>query len=175
MSKNQDVGQLVEMGYVKKSFGVKGWLKVFLDADKANLAQYTDWYYRLAGQNSWHLLKLESFSLSDPLVLFKFIGLDDKNAADLMQGATLAVHKTALPSLLEDEFYWRDLLGYRVCSINSGDYLGNLVDLMFAPHADIMMVDGQGDKLLIPFNAQFVSKVDQDIKTIFVAWEFGYL
>jgi 16S rRNA processing protein RimM len=175
MTKAQKDSQLVEMGYIKKSFGIKGWVKVFLYADRANLPDYTDWYYRLADHDSWNSIKLESFSFSDPLVLFKFAGLNDKTSADLMQGATLAVDKKILPLLDNDEFYWRDLLGYRVYSVGSGDYLGNLVDLMFAPHADIMIVDGQGKKLLIPFSEQFIDRVDKEVKTIFVAWELDYV
>lgn len=164
---------LVSMGYITGAFGIKGWVKIKVSTRSADsLSGYADIYLQLK-DGKLILGKIESGFVRDGIFHAKLAGIDDKEAAMLLKGATLAVARDQFPQPEEGEYYWVDLIGLEVHNLN-GDYLGCVTELMETGANDVLVVTDAGNKRLIPFVMAYVTKVDLQNKQIIVDWGLDY-
>src|SRR6187399_1102616 len=89
----------IEVGRILDAWGVKGWVKI--------LPHRTD-PEALFAANSWFLQAPEAKFHSDSVVA-KFLGLDDRNAAEALRGARIFLPRSSFPAASKDEYYWVDL------------------------------------------------------------------
>lgn len=95
------------------------------------------------------------------VVIAKFRGVDDRNAAEALNGVELFVERAALPSPAEaDEFYHADLLGL-AAETESGEALGTVVAIHDHGAGDILEIaPARGPALLAPFTKSTVPLID---------------
>ena len=86
-------------------------------------------------------------------------GIETKEQADALKGATLWADRAALPSLPDDEFYHADLIGLEVMD-TGGASLGRVRAIYDHGAGDILEVYGSLGILLIPFTRAAVPTVD---------------
>ena len=86
-------------------------------------------------------------------------GIETKEQADALKGATLWADRAALPSLPDDEFYHADLIGLEVMD-TGGASLGQVRAIYDHGAGDILEVYGTSGILLIPFTRAAVPTVD---------------
>ena len=86
-------------------------------------------------------------------------GIETKEQADALKGATLWADRAALPSLPDDEFYHADLIGLEVMD-TGGASLGRVRAIYDHGAGDILEVYGSSGILLIPFTKAAVPTVD---------------
>ena len=86
-------------------------------------------------------------------------GIETKEQADALKGATLWADRAALPSLPDDEFYHADLIGLEVMD-TGGASLGRVRAIYDHGAGDILEVYGTSGILLIPFTRAAVPTVD---------------
>ncbi len=86
-------------------------------------------------------------------------GIDTKEQADALKGATLWADRAALPSLPDDEYYHADLIGLAVAD-TGGAPLGQVRAIHDHGAGDIIEVAGPRGVLLIPFTRAAVPTVD---------------
>lgn len=88
-----------------------------------------------------------------------FEGVPDRNAAEALRGATLAVPWQELPALAEDEFYYEQLRGYEVV-LPDGRPIGTVAGV-FETNVPVLVVRGEGDREhLIPVVDEIVVRMD---------------
>ena len=116
---------------------------------------------------------VESGELRGRTVVAKLRGIDDRDQARALVGAEITVPRTDLPPCDAGEYYWADLEGLRVCTL-AGEELG-LIDGLFSTGAhDIIVVEGERQRL-IPFVLErVVQKVDLDGGLVVVDWDSDY-
>jgi 16S rRNA processing protein RimM len=102
----------------------------------------------------------------------KLAGVDDRNAAELLQGCDVAVTREELGPAREGEIFWVDLVGLEVVN-RQGEALGRVEELLRTGGADVLVIRGERERL-IPFVASYVLGVDREAKRITVDWEAGY-
>jgi 16S rRNA processing protein RimM len=129
------------VGRVTGAYGVKGWIKVqpfSLHAD-ALFANTTWWLSASAGaprlQPLPESVKVVQLREQGDALVAQLEGVNDRNAAEALQGATLNVSRASFPKTDgDDEFYWVDLIGLDVVD-RQGKALGQVVDLIdTGPH-----------------------------------------
>jgi 16S rRNA processing protein RimM len=109
-------------------------------------------------------MELESLRGADAgYLLAKFRGVDGRDAADRLRGATISVERERFPKLDEGEFYVCDVIGARIVGPR-GD-LGVVQDLVSYPSADVLLVKldaggASGDAVEIPLIDDFIDRVD---------------
>ncbi|HHW33425.1 MAG TPA: 16S rRNA processing protein RimM [Paracoccus solventivorans] len=86
-------------------------------------------------------------------------GVETREQAEALKGATLWADRAALPALSEDEFYHADLIGLEVVD-PGGAVLGRVRAIHDHGAGDILDVQGPGGALLIPFTRAAVPTVD---------------
>ena len=165
-----DESALVVMARVLGPFGIQGWvrLKTFTETPDG-LARHPAWWLRTKA--GWVSADLEEFKVRPAAVSAKLAGVDDRNAAEALQGQDIAVARDDLGEAAEGEFYWVDLVGLAVVNLQ-GEALGQVEELLRAGGSDVLVVRGERERL-IPFIADFVKSVDRAARRITVDWEAG--
>lgn len=167
---------LIIVGKLGSSYGIRGWLRVFSFTEEPDsLFDYKPWYIQRAGK--WQEVEVESFKPHNQDTIVKLKGIDDRDDANLLTNFEIYVNAQDLPDLDEGDFYWKDLIGCKVVTINGYD-LGQISDLMETGSNDVLVVkanlkDAFGAKeRLIPFvEEQFIKQVDLSAKQITVDWD----
>jgi len=134
------------------------------------LAGHPSWWVRT--KSGWRSAVLEEFKVRPAAVSAKLQGVDDRNAAELLQGFDVAVTREELGEAKEGEFYWVDLVGLEVVNLQD-EALGQVDELLRAGGSDVLVVRGERERL-IPFIADYVKSVDRMAGRITVDWEAGY-
>ena len=98
-------------------------------------------------------------------------GVADRDAAAALVGAEIRVWRSALPRSKRDEYYWADLEGMDVVTVE-GVALGRVSHLFATGANDVMAVtDGKRERLIPFVQKQFVHEVDMDAGRITVDWD----
>ncbi len=90
------------------------------------------------------------------LVIVKFKGVDDANAAEAMRDKIVCLAHDEKPPLSVDEYYFKDLVGMDV-ETTDGEHLGKITDITRTGANDVYTV---GDGLMIPAIKQCIKSVD---------------
>lgn len=122
-------------------------------------------------------MKIASWKRHSNGLIVKLEDVNDRDQAQLLVNAEIAVPQSLLPQLDDGEFYWKDLLGMTV--VNEAGYdFGVVDDLMETGSNDVLVVkanktDAFGQKeRLIPFLTDSVVKnVDHTQRRIIVDWD----
>lgn len=95
------------------------------------------------------------------MLLVKFSGLPDRNAVEALRGKYLFINRDEAMPLGENEFYEDELVGLRVETM-TGEYLGNLVEVMWTGANDVYVVRRSKGEWLLPAIADVIQVVDVD-------------
>lgn len=113
--------------------------------------------------------EIERIRPGKSILIAKFRGVDDRNAAEALNGTDLFIERSALPAPDANEYYHADLLG-----LEAYDPAGNLVGTAVAIHnfgaGDILEIaPRRGPSLLLPFTDASVPAIDLAAGRIVVA------
>jgi 16S rRNA processing protein RimM len=104
-------------------------------------------------------------------VLAKLEGCNDRNAAEELVGALITVPRAALPDTsLPGEYYWADLVGLAVKTTDDVD-LGRIDHLFETGSNDVMVVQGDRERLVPYIWKQVVLEVDLKAGEMLVDWD----
>jgi 16S rRNA processing protein RimM len=156
------------MGRIAAPYAVRGWVKVqtfteYLDS----LLDYPLWHLGKAGK--WQAYEVVEARVHSNHLIAQLAGINDRNAAEALQGQEVAVLRDELPPAEEDEYYWDDLIGLDVVNL-AGENLGKVVALLETGAHDILKIVEGVQERLIPFTAPIVREVDAEAGRIVVDW-----
>ncbi|MBS1208050.1 MAG: rRNA processing protein RimM [Proteobacteria bacterium] len=166
---------MIVMGRVVAPFGIHGWLKIHpLGDDPLSWRKMPQWWIGKDPDSQraedWRALAPRGLRVHGKGVVVALEGVDDRTAAEAVDGWYLAAPREALPAPAKDEYYWTDLIGLRVTG-NGGIALGRVRKLLeTGAHAVLEIEDGEIERL-IPFVAAFIQDVDLAAGEIHVEWE----
>ena len=161
----------VLLGRVAGPYGIKGWVKVTsYTQPPENILRYAPWQLGRNGAVSRTAEVAEGKAHGKGLVA-RIAGVEDRNAAEELKGLEILVARDQLPEPDDGGYYWADLEGMRVVRPDGRD-LGCIDQMMEAGAADVMVVTGQGGRVLIPFiRDEVILSVDLDERIVEVDWE----
>lgn len=153
------------VGRVLRPHGVRGELRMEL---------LTDYPERLAALKTLHVgeghipYRLSAVRLHQGIALIKFEGVDDRNTAETLRGATVEVALEDAIPLEEGEYYHYQLVGLPVVT-DAGERLGEVVEVLQSPGAnDVYVVHGPHGEVLIPAIAEVILDLDVQAGSITV-------
>lgn len=168
-----DSARRVLLGRVIGAFGVRGELKIeSFTEPRERILLYQPWTLRDARGVERELPGVRGRETAKGVVA-RFPGVDDRDAAEALRGCELYVPRDALPPAAEDEFYWADLEGLRVETVE-GAALGTVSHMLATGANDVVVVrDGDGGReRMIPFvRPDFVRDIDLQAGTMTVDWD----
>src|SRR5260221_10601361 len=160
------------MGRVVAAFGVGGWIKVKVFTEKpATLGAFATWLVR-GSEGTTRELRLEGFEVHSKGPVAKLAGIDDRDAAQGLQGSEIAVLRESLGEAEEGSHYWVDLIGLEVVD-GEGRGLGRVESLFEAGDTNVLVVMGERERM-ITFIPDYVKAVDRAAGRITAAWQAEY-
>jgi 16S rRNA processing protein RimM len=146
----------VQMAVIGAAHGIKGELRVkTFTGDPLALADYGPLHAR--DGRAFQIVDIRS---ANTVVVVRFKGISDRNAAEALAGTELFVDRSMLPDDgEEDEFYHADLVGLAVRDDTGAD-IGKVVAVHNFGGGDILDVTlGERKGVLIPFTQAAVPDV----------------
>jgi len=165
MSQHED--ELICVGHILGAQGLKGWVRVFSNTSpRENIVNYSPWKIEQGDE-------FKSLSVSGRLqgknVVARLDGVEDRNQAEALIGCRILIEAAQLPELENGEYYWSDLIGLRVETLQ-GETLGVVASMLETGAHDVMVLSGDRERL-IPFVMEdIVREVDLEARCIVVDW-----
>lgn len=161
--------QPVVMGRFGAPHGVRGWAKLFPEADPGTgLIDLLPWLIE-DDAVGWQPLELAEVRVLPSHLLVRVAGCEDRDAAAALRNRLIAVPRAALPPPAEGEFYWIDLLGVEVVDVDGRRY-GRITQMLETGANDVMVVQGESEHLIPFVREQVVRDVDLEARRITVTW-----
>lgn len=157
----------VVLGRIAGVFGVQGWVKVFSETQpREGILRYSPW---MIGYGDSPRRILEGRRQGKGVVA-RVEGCQDRDQAAALVDQEIWVTRDRLPPPRSDEFYWIDLEGLEVVSLQ-GVKLGRVSHLFSTGVNDVLVVVGDRERLL-PFAwDDVIRSVDFDGGLIQVDWD----
>jgi 16S rRNA processing protein RimM len=151
------VKNLVQMAVIGAAHGIRGELRVkTFTGDPLALGDYGP--LQASDGRSFEIIDIRP---AGNVVVVRFKGVGDRNAAEALNGTELFVDRSALPDDAEDgEFYHTDLVGLAVRD-ESDTVVGRVTSVQNFGGGDILEITHGGTKgVLIPFTQAAVPVVE---------------
>lgn len=164
-----DNTSIITLGKVNGVFGVKGWIKVYsYTAQQDDILSYKAWYLQQAGK--WRKVKLLNGQRQGKTIVAQIEGITDRDQALALQGVLIGTEREALPALPADQFYWSDLVGLSVVTVEQQE-LGEISHLFETGANDVMVVKGDRERWIPWLMNDVIRQVDLDNKVVQVDWD----
>lgn len=154
---------LFTIGQIVAPHGVRGDVRIYPDTDFPKRFLKMKYGY-IDGKK----YEVESARLHKRVVLMKFVGVDDRNAAELLVKKDLQVPREDLVPLQKGQHYIYDILGSAVYDLQDHE-LGKLTDVLRTGSNDVYVVTGDdGKETLLAAIPDVIKSIDESAKKIVV-------
>lgn len=170
---NPDEGEqarLVVLGRVTGAHGLQGWIKVHSETSpRENIVTYGR--LLLNQGQGWQGWRISSGRRQGKAVVLKLKGCNDRESAEALAGARIAIRREQLPELdADDDYYWADLEGLSV-ETTQGELLGKVDHLFETGSNDVLVVKGERERLVPFIWGQVIYEVDLEGGRMVVDWD----
>ena len=97
-------------------------------------------------------------------------GVTNRDEAASLCGCEISIEHSQLTEINEGEFYWADLIGLKVETIQ-GEYLGIVDHLIETGANDVLVLKGDRERLIPFIQGQTVKDIDLDAGSMLVDWD----
>lgn len=150
--------QMLRVGVITSTHGVRGEVKVFPTTDDAKRFK-TLKKVILDGREPLEL-SIEQVKFFKNMVILKFKGYDNINDVEMFRKKSLYVTRENAVKLKKNEYFIADLIGLKVIS-DEGEDLGELTDVLQTGANDVYVISKEGaDDILLPAIKDCVKQVD---------------
>ena len=159
--------RLVAVGKVVKAHGVRGHLRfVPFGETLEGLGAGEEVSARLPDGSIERLITIEIRTQRKSVL---FLSREVRTAAEAQRlvGAEICVPESRLPALAADEFYWHQLIGLDVISVD-GRRLGTIRQIIETGSNDVYVVQEGREEVLIPALAEVVREVNLERRLMVV-------
>lgn len=172
---NMPTADYTQIGFTKKTHGVAGELKVFIEEHYEDVfLEQERVFLELRGQKQPFFI--EHIRGGGDLIV-KFEELKNREEALLLQSKAIFLPSQDVPQGLEPAspgLEYAGTVGFMLHDRSAGQ-IGRIEEVMDMPQQEMAMVHYQGREVLVPLNSQFVQAVDPVAKTVTVDLPEGLL
>jgi 16S rRNA processing protein RimM len=159
----------INVGRISGVFGVKGWLKVFSFTDpRENILSYSPWLLKKGGEIKQ--LDVIDGALHGKAVIAQLDDIIDRDQAAGFVGWDIFITHNQLPETTEGEYYWSDLVGLKVETVE-GVQLGVVDSLLETGANDVLVVQGERERAIPFLQGEIIINIDLDAGTMIVDWD----
>lgn len=146
MAASSDRGEgRIALAAIAGAHGVKGELRLKLFSDSVESLSRHERFY--VGGAERRLLSIRD--AKSPVA--RFVGIDDRSAAEALRGSLIEVDRSALPPLEQGEYYHSDLIGLPAVD-REGKAIGSIAAVENYGAGDLLEIELEdGRTSLIPF------------------------
>ena len=169
---------MLVLGKIVSVHGIRGAVKVLSHTDPLdNVLDYPQWSLRRGAEQ--RTVSVTGARVQGRVLIVQLKGVNDRNQAEELVNFEICVAQDALPELEEGEFYWHQLEGLRVETLD-GQLLGRIDHLLETGSNDVMVVkpcEGSVDKRerLLPYLPDlYVKSIDLQAGLMQVDWDVEF-
>jgi len=156
----------LEIGIITRFQGNKGEVRVKAITDIPERFLDLDFVYLKRG-DEFKELEIDYIRFHKQFVIIKFFDVDSIDEAEKLKNYQVLIDESEKYLLPEDNYYVTDLIDCEVY-LESGKYLGNLIDVVDTLGADIFLVKGQEKEYMLPASREMILEIDLENKKIIV-------
>jgi 16S rRNA processing protein RimM len=161
--------QHVSVGKISGVFGVKGWVKVFSFTDpRENILTYSPWLLKKGDETK--AVNVVDGQLQGKTIVAQLAGVNDRDQAANLIGWDIFISQGQLPKAAKGEYYWSELIGLAVETID-GVQLGVIDSLLETGANDVIIVQGERERVIPFLQGQTIINVDLNAGKIIVDWD----
>lgn len=163
-----------QLGYIVKTHGIKGQVVAFFDVDYPE--DYEDLESVFLDQEG----RLVPFFIDamEPQqkgrFIIRFEDITTVEQAEKLRNTALYLPLNELPELEEGQFYFHDVIGYKVVDEQHGE-LGTVKDFYDMPQQQLMAMEYLNQEMLIPVMDETMLRADHQAKVLHVSLPEGLL
>lgn len=157
------------VGKILGAFGIQGWVKLQSYTDNPlDIMKYQPW--QLVKHNQTLTIHCQKVQENTKGIIALLAGVSDRDAAQVLSGYEIQIQREQLPALAEDEFYWSDLEGLTVITLQ-GQVLGKVSHLLETGANDVMVVSGERERWIPWLMDSVIKQVSLANQQIQVDWD----
>lgn len=177
---------LVTVGRIVDSYGVRGWVKVeaYNDTHDSVLGRVRRWWVRPSSAARGPSLiartvtpvprDIERVRSHSGILVAKPVGSEDRDSAIALKGFEVLASRADFPAGEDGEYYWGDLIGCQVGN-PAGQDLGQVFAVEdYGAHPILRLQVEGGPERMIPFVSVYIVSVDLPAKRIVADWSPDY-
>lgn len=159
--------RIINLGRIAGAQGLKGWVRVISYTEpREAILDYRPW---LVGDGHRPVKVLEGARRGKSVVA-RLEGVSNRDDAENLNGLEIGIERSQLPGIGDEHFYWADLIGLEVI-LQEGESLGRIEQMMATGANDVMVVEGDRQRLIPFLINQTVTEVDLKSGRIIVDWD----
>lgn len=153
------------LGNITKPFGYKGQMVFYLDVDSPqDYADLDSVFIETKTGLVPYFFKVDNINGNKAVVTFEELTPDEAHA---LAGHDLYLPLDLLPKLTGNQFYFHEVIGFRVVDSQYGD-IGTLQSIIEYPAQPLFQIDKEGKEILIPIIDPVIKLVDRENKTLHI-------
>ena len=157
--KGADMEDLLQVGVITNTHGVRGEVKVFPTTDDVKRFKKLKQVILDTGKEQLEL-EITQVKYFKNLVILKFKDIDNINDVEKYKGKSLFVTRKNAVKCEKDEYFIADLIDMKVVTAQ-GEEIGTIADVLQTGANDVYVIKRQGKKeLLLPAIKECILKVD---------------
>lgn len=150
---------MLQVGVVTQTHGVRGEVKVFPTTDDVNRFKKLKQVILDTGKEKMPL-EIQSVKFFKQFVILKFKGIDNINDIEKYKRCSLYVTREHAVALEEDEYFIADMIGMEVCT-EDGNIFGTLKDVIETGANDVYVIENaEHGEVLVPAIKECIRSVD---------------
>jgi 16S rRNA processing protein RimM len=159
--------ETVLLGHISGAHGIKGWVKIHSDTEPRDaIFDYQPWQVGEAKE----IVRIVSGRIQGKYLVAELEGVADRETAESLAGQRIVVFREQLPELPGNQYYWNELIGLRVFS-DTGHELGLVREMIATGANDVMLVQGEEERLIPFIYGIYVTEVDLAAGRVVVSWD----
>jgi 16S rRNA processing protein RimM len=158
------------VGKIVNTHGIRGEVRVISRTDFADERyKVGNTLYLFLDEKKEPLeLKVASHRNHKNFDLLTFEGMENINHVEKLKGGILRVPESQLSPLEENEFYFHEIIGCNVFTLE-GEEIGQIKEILTPGANDVWVIKGKnGKEILIPYIDQVVKQVDVKNKKVVI-------
>jgi 16S rRNA processing protein RimM len=157
----------VQLGHIAGVHGVRGWVKIHSETEpREAIFEYQPWLLGAARRE----VRLSEGRRHGKRLIALLEGVEDRDQAEELLNEAILVPREQLPALAKGSYYWADLEGLSV-ELEDGTVLGTIVNMVATGANDVMVVQGDRERLIPFVPGQWVKEVRLDQGAVVVDWD----
>jgi len=153
--------ELIYIGEIIGTFGIKGELKVFFESDFIDYRFRKGALVKIVSKKEKLEVEITSMRIHKNNVLITINNWNDINLVEKYVGSKVYADAADEPPLLEEEYEADALIGLEVLDENNNN-IGVVKDFIEVPQGYIMEIDDGKQGILIPFVDEFIIDVNDE-------------
>ena len=154
-----DTSDFYYLGYVVKTIGNKGVVRIQLDTDNPEYYQNLS-EVSIAIKDQLVTYPIEEITIIDNKANVAFKNIDGTEIAKMLQGCSLYLPLSSLPKLTGNKFYFHEIIGFEVYDQNHG-LIGKVETVIDQTSQPILQIKFENKEILIPITDEIIQNVDR--------------